>query len=255
MSVFNDYARFYDLLYKDKDYAAEVDYIASLLQCCSGSVKLLELGCGTGIHASLLAQAGHEVHGVDASPDMLNSATERMASLPNEISQRISFELGDVRSYRAKKQFDAVLSLFHVISYQTTVACLRSTFETVKFHLKPGGLFIFDFWYGSTVLSDPPVVRLKELEDEFIKLTRIAVPVIHPNENIVEVNYKIFVTNKATQSIKEIQESHRMRYLFLPEIDILLNDSGMQRIRAEEWMTGNRPSLSTWSVCIVARAF
>jgi predicted TPR repeat methyltransferase len=51
-SVFADYARYYDLLYRDKDYAAAAEYVAGLIRKFHPSARpILELGSGTGIHA------------------------------------------------------------------------------------------------------------------------------------------------------------------------------------------------------------
>ena len=70
--VFDEYARYYDLLYQDKDYQAEADYVAGLIRRFHPEARsILELGSGTGIHASLLAKKGFTVHGVERSPEML----------------------------------------------------------------------------------------------------------------------------------------------------------------------------------------
>ena len=62
-TVFADYARYYDLLYRDKDYAAEAEYVAGLIRKFHPSARsILELGSGTGIHASLLTEKGFTVH-------------------------------------------------------------------------------------------------------------------------------------------------------------------------------------------------
>ena len=54
--IFADYARYYDLLYRDKDYAAAAEYVAGLIRKFHPSARsILELGSGTGIHAGLLA--------------------------------------------------------------------------------------------------------------------------------------------------------------------------------------------------------
>ena len=51
-SVFSSYARYYDLLYRDKDYAAEAEYVASLIRKFHPAARsIIELGSGTGIHA------------------------------------------------------------------------------------------------------------------------------------------------------------------------------------------------------------
>jgi hypothetical protein len=44
-----------------------------------------------------------------------------------------------------------------------------------------------------------------------------------------------------------------MRYLFLPEIDLLLRKTGMEIIESSEWMTGREPGFDTWGVCFVVR--
>ena len=65
-SVFDEYARYYDRLYRDKDYQAEADYVAGLIQRFNPNAhSILELGSGTGIHAALLAEKGFTVHGSD----------------------------------------------------------------------------------------------------------------------------------------------------------------------------------------------
>lgn len=55
--VFADYARYYDLLYRDKDYKAEAEYVARLIRKFHPATQnILELGSGTGIHARLLSK-------------------------------------------------------------------------------------------------------------------------------------------------------------------------------------------------------
>jgi SAM-dependent methyltransferase len=178
MSVFDAYARYYDLLYRDKDYAQEADFIQRLLQTHAPTAqRLLELGSGTGRHAEHLAEQGYHITGVERSAEMLARCSQRQAHQPSAIAQRLSFLQGDLREVRLDQTFDAVLSLFHVISYQTSNADLAAAFKTVALHLKPGGVFIFDVWYGPAVLHDLPQVRVKRLHDDDLAITRIAEPV------------------------------------------------------------------------------
>src|SRR5262245_52735638 len=66
--VFQQYSEFYDLLYRDKDYAAESAYIIRQLQACTPAVRsVLEFGSGTGGHGYLLAQAGFDIFGIERS--------------------------------------------------------------------------------------------------------------------------------------------------------------------------------------------
>jgi SAM-dependent methyltransferase len=253
-AVFDVYARYYDLLYRDKDYAGEAEYVAAHIRKQTlQSKRILELGCGTGAHAEHLARMGYTVHGVDMSEAMLARAEARKIILPSEIAVRLSFGLGDVRTVRTGGTYDTVISLFHVMSYQTTTADLEAAFETASIHLQPGGLFLFDFWYGPAVLSDPPAVRVKRLGDNEIEVLRIAEPVMHHNENMVDVNYQVMITEIATGKLEQVRETHRMRYLFLPEITEHLAAHGFSLLQTEEWVSGKIPGSDTWGVCCVAR--
>ena len=253
--VFDAYARYYDLLYRDKDYAAEAKYVVSQVgERMPQFKRILELGCGTGIHAEHLARMGYSVHGVDMSEAMIAHTEVRKVNLTPEVAARLSFGLGDVRTVRTSETYDAVISLFHVMSYQAENADQTAMFTTAREHLRPGGVFIFDVWYGPAVLTERPVVRVKELEDDEVKITRIARPTLHPNRNLVDVQYRIIVSEKTTGHCTETEETHRMRYLFYPEIELLASQSGFSVIDAHEWMTGRKPGFDTWGVCFICRA-
>jgi len=248
VSVFNHYSRYYDLLYKDKNYAAEADYIHQLIQTYRpSSQSILELGCGTGLHAALLAEKKYLVHGIDQSEDMIKKALIRKAS-----SSKLSFAQADVRDYRSDEKYDVVISIFHVMSYQITNEDLLAAFKTAQTHLKPGGIFIFDCWYGPAVLTEPPVVREKRMEDDIISVVRIAEPTMYPNQNCVDVNYTVRIREKNTDKVEEIKETHKMRYLFQPEIEQMLSLSELSLINAQEWLSGSELNSSAWNGCFVA---
>jgi SAM-dependent methyltransferase len=257
-TVFSDYARYYDLLYQDKDYEGEAGYVASLFERFHAPTKqVLELGAGTGKHALLLAQRGYQVHGVERSAGMLARARALAESarrrLESEGHTTPVFVEGDIRSVRVDRQFDAAISLFHVISYQTTNEDLLCAFATARTHVRGGGLFVFDVWYGPAVLTDRPAVRVKRMADDLIEATRLAEPVLHPNRNVVDVNYDVFIRTQATGAVSETRETHEMRYLFAPEIELLLAQSGFALLHHEEWLTGRPSGCDTWGVCFVAR--
>jgi SAM-dependent methyltransferase len=254
VDVFGNYARYYDLLYRDKDYPGEARFVQNLIQTHAPKAEgILELGCGTGIHASLLAQQGYQVYGVDISHEMLQKASDRLSQLPTEVSSRLNFAHGDIRHLRLNQTFDVILSLFHVISYQTSNDDLMAAFKAVKQHLKTGGIFIFDVWYGPAVLSDRPTVRVKRLEDDAIQVTRIAEPVMHPNTNLVDVNYHVFMKDKSSKAVEELHETHKMRYLFKPEIDQLCHSFQFKEMEFCEWMTGSQTGFNTWNVYAIFR--
>jgi SAM-dependent methyltransferase len=256
MKVFDIYSQYYDLLYKDKDYAKEVDYINQLIKNNSvDSSSILDLGCGTGKHDFNLAKLGYHVTGVDLSESMIAVAKENLETTFLEEKDKLTFEKGDIRNVRVNKKFDTVVSLFHVMSYQTSNDDLKKAFETAAIHLNNNGLFIFDFWYGPGVLSDPPVVRIKRLENDSISVCRITEPVLHSNSNVVDVHFEVQITNKEAEQgvIQTLKEVHSMRYLFLPELLLIMENTGFEFIKINEWMSENNPLLNTWYATIICK--
>ncbi len=250
---FDAYASYYDILYRDKDYPGEAAYIATLLQKFSPAAKdLLELGSGSGLHASQLAAKGFSIHGVELSEGMLAKANSLPSSETNAAS--LTFSQGDARTARIGRTFDAVMSLFHVVSYQTSNQDVHAEFVTAREHLTGGGLFLFDIWYGPAVLTDRPSIRIKRMESEVLAVTRLAEPEIHPEKNVVDVNYTVMVRDKSTGETQEIREKHPMRYFFTPEIALFADQTGFDIVHSEEWMTGCKPSCTTWGVLFVLRA-
>jgi SAM-dependent methyltransferase len=248
--VFDLYAAYYDLLYEEKDYIGESEYICKLLASENFyEGQILELGSGTGKHAELLARKNFSVHGVDLSDAMVSAANER---IPKALSTKLSFQNGDVRKIKLNRKFDVAISLFHVVSYQISNEDLIAMFSTASEHLNAEGIFIFDFWYGPAVLSDRPSVKIKRFENDNISVIRIAEPQIYPNENLVNVKFSLQITTKQNLEIKEIQENHRMRYLFLPELRLLLKDACFEVVLAEKWMSGSL-GFDSWQGVIVAR--
>jgi SAM-dependent methyltransferase len=251
MSVFGAYSRYYDLLYRDKDYAGEASYLRDLIHRYTPEARsVLDLGCGTGRHDFLLAEMGYEVVGVDLSEEMLAVARSQQCP-PRALAPR--FVRGDIRQVSLERTFDVVVALFHVMSYQVSNEDLAAALTTAARHLEPGGLFIFDFWYGPAVLTDRPAVRVKRMEGEDVSVLRVAEPILHPERNLVDVNYQILVREKATGETAELKERHQMRYLFRPEVELLLAGNGMSVLDCSEWLTRRPSGFDTWGVCVVAQ--
>ncbi len=96
--LFERYAAYYDLLYRDKDYAAEVDYVLHTLHEAAPHIKaVLELGCGTGRHARLLASRGLGVVGVERSKSMAAAAC---AADLSTVSGNFKCTPGDIENGR-----------------------------------------------------------------------------------------------------------------------------------------------------------
>jgi SAM-dependent methyltransferase len=249
--VFDRYASYYDLLYQDKDYEAETDYVARTLREADPNIRtLLEFGSGTGQHGRLLAGRGFEVFGVERSKRMVAAAK---AAQVDAGAVDFDCQQADIGVINLGRTFDAVIALFHVMSYQTSDDAIGRAFSTAAQHLKPGGLFLFDVWHGPAVLKQPPEVRTKQVSDETTKLTRTAMPELRSQEHVVVVRYNLVAEPIGNGSKESFQEEHAMRYFFPSEIESLARRHGFKIEHSEEFMTGREPSEATWAVCYLLR--
>ena len=252
--AFQRYSAYYDLLYRDKDYAAEANYVAHTLRSASPGIEtVLELGSGTGRHGRLLAGQGFSVFGIEGSESMV-AAAQRMA-IEYSGGARGSFDCihGDIRKVAMRRTFDAVISLFHVMSYQISNRDVRSAFDSAGRHLDSGGLFFFDVWHGPAVLHERPAVRVKRTEDESTRVTRIAEPTLDVNANTVTVRYTVLAEAKGTGLLTSFGEIHHIRYFFPTEISMLAEQAGFEVVRNEEFLSSAPASEGSWSVAYLLR--
>lgn len=251
MDVFQDYAYYYNSFYKEKDYREEAGTVDGILKKYGSGVKnIINFGCGTGRHDVWLAKLGYHCKGIDNSPLMVDIAKK------NADSEGISvdFETADIRDYKDGKTYDAVISLFHVMSYQITNEDILRAFRAARELLRQtGSLFVFDVWYGPGVLSDRPAVRIKEAEDDAYRLVRLARPVMHDKENTVEVNYEVFAIDKQSGHVQVINEVHNMRYFFRPELEWLLAEAGFELLDQMDCQTLGETDYHSWTSYFVAK--
>lgn len=251
MEIFKDYANYYNKFNQDKDYKADAIQINMLLKKYGKDIRtIINFGCGTGKHDIELSKMGYRCTGIDISSVMIDIAKE------NAKQEKISINLyvADIRNYRSQEKYDAVLSLFHVMSYQNKNQDILSALETARNALDKNGILIFDVWYGSGVLSDKPTIRVKEIEDEKKRMIRIARPIMYEKEDAVDVSYEIFVIDKFSGTIEVIKEVHRMRYFFKPELEFLLKKAGFRLIDNLDCKTLKETDLSSWTSYFIAKA-
>ena len=249
-AAFSDYARYYDLLNQGKDYAAEAGFVDGLLRAPRAPAgSLLDIGCGTGAHAREFARLGWRVAGVDLSAAMIECARART---PQDAG--IDYFVGAATQFDLGRQFSAIVSLFHVVSYQSGPDDAFRMFERVRRHLAPGGRFVFDFWHGPGVLADPPGVRVRRAEDTGMRVWRIAEPVHRPEACRVDVAYEVLIEHRATGKVDRVEEMHHLRYFFLPELAFMLERAGFALERTHAGLTPAALDGRAWYGLVVARA-
>ena len=157
-TVFEDYAKYYDIYYAGKDYDRECDFIeAAFARFGQKPLTVLDLACGTGNHGLRLAERGYEVCGVDLSEAMLSRYRSKAESrgLSVELHQQ------DLRSLDLGRQFDAVICMFDAIDYLPDNSDLTAALQRICTHLRPQGVFLFDFWHGVPILRGHDPVRVR----------------------------------------------------------------------------------------------
>jgi SAM-dependent methyltransferase len=245
---FTKTASLYDAIYTKKRYTREARIIGQLVHHYNIQGKqLLDLGCGTGKHCIEFSRLGYIPTGIDVSLPMITIAKRNMKSAG------LSFPLvrSDISHYRPKKTFGVVVSLFHVLSYQTTNDSVVKFFRAASRFVAPGGLFIFDCWYGPGVFLLTPKDRTRRFMFQHNPIIRMKRNEWDIENNVVHVHHKIY-TNGPTND--PVQETHSMRYFFLPELRGFLLEAGFQ---LREWGTLNFPMIPirepSWELCVVAQ--
>jgi ubiquinone/menaquinone biosynthesis C-methylase UbiE len=249
------YAEHYDLFYAGKDYESECNILEEVFRRYGkGKIRtILDLGCGTGNHAFPLAKRGYEVTGVDRSGDMLANARSKLANFKSQSQPLPMFLQGDLRSLDLDRKFDAVLMMFAVLGYQLTNEDILSALKTVRRHLKPGGLFIGDVWYGPAVLAIRPGDKIKTMPTEDGKVIRLASSGLDIYHHLATVNYHVLHLQGQTV-LSETKESHQMRYFFPQELALFLDQTSLEMLRVSAF-----PSLAedaneqSWNALVVAK--
>jgi SAM-dependent methyltransferase len=248
------YADAYDALYRDKDYAAECDFLEGVFRrYCGESVrKVVDLGCGTGGHAIPLAQRGYEVCGVDRSAQMIAIARAKAEAAGQ--SDRLRFEVADICQMDLQRTFDVAICMFAVLSYQTSNAALVAALRSARRHLGAGGLFVCDFWYGPTVLAQQPRDRVKIVAVGDDRVIRLACVSTLLDRDVVQVTTHILRLH-GDRVLQETEEIHPMRYFFQPEIEFFLDLAGLELTAFSPFgRLDATPDDTTWNVSVVARA-
>jgi SAM-dependent methyltransferase len=98
-----------------------------------GKGKVLDLGCGPGLYAPHLTEAGHEYVGIDFSPASIEHARQNFA-----VKNRCEFRLDDVCEAAFGQDFDLAMMLYGEINVFSADSCARILAKAYK-ALKPGG--------------------------------------------------------------------------------------------------------------------
>ena len=107
---------------------------------------ILDVGCGTGRVAAVLAAEGHEVVGVDLSAPMLRLAEQRRGAMPAEVAARLSFHRGDMATLHLGREFALVLTPSRVFQFLLTTEAQRQGLAALRSQMRPGARLVLDLF-------------------------------------------------------------------------------------------------------------
>jgi SAM-dependent methyltransferase len=143
------------------DVAGTVETVARL--AAAGAGRVLELGVGTGRLAIPLADAGLEVHGIDASPAML----DRLRAKPG--GERVTVTVGDFTEVLADGEFDVVLLAFNVLLNLTTEDAQRRGLGNAAARLAPGGRVVVEAFVPGDAVP-PSALEVRHVGADEVRL-------------------------------------------------------------------------------------
>ena len=197
----NLFYKYYDVLFKDKNYAGETDQIFKISNHygLGKAKKVLEIGCGTGNHTLHLMKGGiKKLIAIDTDLKMVEISQNKIKRSGKKnvrvFHTRVE-ELGE-------KGFDLSLALFNVVNYLSDERELTSFMKGVADALLSGGVFVFDCWNGVAAIKDPPGAKETSVKNAGETVSCLLTSETDLFNQVTTLNYNIKVTRgeEVTQS-------------------------------------------------------
>jgi len=232
MKTVNTYrttAKYYDSDIKDllKD---DIDFFIQYADELKGNI--LELGCGTGRVTIPLAQAGHEVCGLDVSQPMLDILAEKLKSESETTISNLHIFSGDMRDFNLHEKFKLIFIPFRTFQNLITDEEQKNCLKCCHDHLEDDGLFIVNVFkpWGSIDESwvHPEQTDYETSENGItIKRTHIRKKVDLKNQVIYPT--LIYYVTEDGKTVK-FYEHLTMKYYYVDQLRELMQQNGFEVI-------------------------
>ena len=234
MSSYDALAASYDALTVDVEYRRRADYLTRQFHRSALPVEtVLDLACGTGTMACLLAERGYRMIAVDGSEEMLTQAAWKAAAL----EQPPMFLHQSMPRLHLGMEVDAAISTLDALNYLTRTADLRETLRRVYRSLRPGGLFLFDVNTPYKLRRMDGQVYLDETEDSYCVWRTFYAP----GRKICTYQVDLFRLN-ANGSWDRAFEEHRERAWGREELETYLTEAGFGAVTVTGDLTSRPPA-------------
>lgn len=246
MDAYTGFAEVYDLFMDQVPYEKWSRRITEILKeygIPDGLV--LDLGCGTGSMTELLADAGYDMIGVDASEEMLELAYEKRA----ESGHDILYLLQDMREFELYGTVRAIVSVCDSLNYITEEEDLLQVFRLVWNYLDPDGVFFFDMntiYKYKEMLGETTIAENRE-EGSFIWENYY-----DPEEQLNQYDLTLYVQDEDDRYVR-FEETHIQKAYALERVLELLEKAGLKAEQIFDSDTGEAVMETTGKFCVVAR--
>jgi len=205
---------YYHILYKRHDEAdarAALDQLLRALQLPPGS-RVLDLACGKGRHARYLADQGYDVTGLDISGQSISYAQQFE-------HERLHFYQHDMRLPFRINYYDAVVNFFTSFGYFETDRDHLRSLQNIAKGLKPGGLFLLDYFNSEVVRQQVVPEEHKVIDGLDFKVTKW-----------VDA-HRVYKQVDVQQDGRHFTFQERVRLFELRDCQELLHQAGLQVIQ------------------------
>jgi SAM-dependent methyltransferase len=216
--MFTESAALYDTIYGSfKDYAAEVERIATLLRAAHPDAHMiLDVACGTGEHARRLAETyGYAVDGLDLDAALLEIARAKHPAG--------TFLQGDMSDFALGRRYDVVTCLFSSIGYLATIDRVTRALWCFREHLAPGGIVVVEPWFTPEVLDDGHVSTVRA-EAGALHVERTAHTSIVGRLSRIRFDYRI----EDASGVRTVTEQHELGLFTTQEMLAAFADAGLE---------------------------
>jgi len=191
---------------------------------------ILEIGCGTGRVLRALAQAGHQVTGLDCSPSMLEAARESLAQAG--LGQRARLVSADMRDFSLEGRFAWAFCAMNSLMHATTLEDQLAALEAVRRHLRPSGHLVLDLTNpdpGWLLEPQEKIVRVGVLEDPETGRTVVR-QVLQRSDPLRQVLHLVYIYDEIGPegTVRRVLHPLRLRYLFPFEARLLVERAGFE---------------------------
>jgi SAM-dependent methyltransferase len=158
---------YYHQLYRNRNDEEAKLFISNLLDFIelAPNSYLLDLACGKGRHSKTLNEFGHNVLGVDLSPNSIAIASEMTCDTLN-------FQVHDMREVLPNQKFHAVFNLFTSFGYFDDTSDNERVCNSMAEMLKENGILVIDFMNAEKVISNLVAREEKIVDDLVFNITR-----------------------------------------------------------------------------------